>query len=74
MVIVELLLEVVLIRVCNTLKLRDLHVVCPLGVHPIRLSLDLSKLVFIVSGLDVLITTTSADIGSSTLVFLLYQR
>ncbi len=72
MVIVELLLEVVLIRVCDVLKPKDLRIVCPLEVYPIRLSLDLSKLVFVVSGLDVLITTTSANIGSSTLVFLPY--
>ena len=48
--------------------------VCPLRVYLARLSLDLSKPVFIVSSLDVLITTTSANIGLSTLVLLLCQR
>ncbi len=73
-VIVELLLKVVLIYIRDILKLRDLRMVCPLRVHPTRLSLDLSKLVFVVSSLDVLVTTTSANIGPSTLVFLLYRR
>ncbi len=71
-VIVELFLKVVLAYVYNALKLRDLRVVRPLKVHPTRLSLDLSKPIFIVSSLDILITTTSANIGPSTLVFLLY--
>ena len=70
-IIVELLLKVVFIYVCDTLKLRDLYVVCPLRVHLARFSLDLSKPVFVVSSLDVLITTTSADVCPSVLVFLL---
>ncbi len=74
MIIVELLLKVVLIYVYDTLKLRDLRVVYPLRVHPTYLSFDLSKLVFVVLDLDVLIATTSANIGPSTLVLLLYQR
>ena len=55
----------------DVLKLRDLRVVYPLKVHLTRLSFNLSKLVFVVSSLDVLIATTSANIGSSILVFLL---
>ena len=74
MVIVELLFKVILIYVCDALKLKDLYVVCPLRVYSTCFSLDLSKLIFIVSSLDILITTTSADIGLSTLVLLLYQR
>ncbi len=45
----------------------------PFRVHLICLSFDLSKLVFIVLGLNVLVTTTSANIGPSTLVLLLCQ-
>ncbi len=71
MVVVKLLLEVVLVYVRDVLKLRDLRVVCPLRVHPACLSFDLSKLVLVVSSLDVLVTTTSANIGLSTLVLLL---
>ncbi len=59
---------------CDTLKLKDLYVVCPLRVYLTYLSLDLSKLILVVSSLDVLITTTSANISLSTLVLLLYQR
>ncbi len=72
MIIVELLLKVVLVYMRNTLKLKDLYVVCPLKVHPTRFFLDLSKPIFIVSSLDVLITITSANICPSVLVFLLY--
>ncbi len=72
MVIVKLLLKIVLIYVYDTLKPKDLRVVRPLRVHPTRFSLDLSKLILVVSSLDVLVTTTSANIGLSTLVFLLY--
>ncbi len=70
-VVVELLLEVVLIYVRDALKPRDLRVVCSLRVYPTRFSLDLSKPVFVVSGLDVLITATNADVYPSVLVFLL---
>ena len=73
-VIVKLLLEVVLAYVRDTLKPRDLRVVRPLKVHPTRLSLDLSKPVFVVSSLDVLVTTTSADMGPGVLVLLLCRR
>ncbi len=59
---------------CNALEPKDLYIVRPLKVYPTRLSLDLSKLILIVSSLNVLVTTTSADIGPSTLVLLLYQR
>ncbi len=72
MVIVELLFKVVLARICDALKLKDLHIVCPLRVYLARLSFDLSKLVFVVLGLDVFITTTSANIGSNALILLLY--
>ncbi len=72
MVVVELFLEVVFVYMCDTLKLKDLYVVCPLRVYLACLSFDLSKPIFVVSSLDVFITTTSADIGLSTLVFLLY--
>ena len=73
-VVVELFLEVVLTYVCDTLKPRDLRVVRPLRVHPTRLSFDLSKLVLVVSSLDVLVTITSANMGPSTPVLLLYRR
>ncbi len=73
-VVVELFLEVVLVCVRDVLKPRDLRVVCPLRVHPTRLSLDLSKLVLVVSSLDVLVTATSADIGPGTPVLLLCRR
>ena len=72
MVVVELLLKIVLIYIRDILKLKDLYIVCPFRVHLIRLSFNLSKLVFIVSSLDVLVTTTSANVCSSVLVFLLY--
>ena len=55
----------------DALKAKDLYVVCPLRVYPTRLSLDLSKLVLVVSSLDVLVTATSANIGPSALVLLL---
>ncbi len=70
MVIVELLLEVVLVCVCDVLELRDLCIVRPFGVYPACFSLDLSKLVLVVSSHDVLVSETSADIGPSTLVVL----
>ncbi len=73
-VVVELFLEVVLAYVRDALKPRDLRVVRPLRVHPTCLSLDLSKLVLVVSSLDVLVTTISADIGPGTLVLLLCRR
>ncbi len=73
-VVVELFLKVILIYIYDALKPRDLRVVCPFRVHPTRLSLDPSKLILVVSSLDVLVTTTSADIGSSTPVFLLCRR
>ncbi len=73
-VVVELLLKVVLACVRDALKPRDLRVVRPLRVHPARLFLDLSKLVLVVSSLNVLVTATSADIGPSTLVLLLYRK
>ena len=72
MVIVELLLKVVLVYVCDILKLKDLRIVCSLRVHLVYLFLNLSKLIFIVSSLDILITATSANIGSSALVLLLH--
>ncbi len=74
MVIVELFLEVVLVYMYNALKLKDLRVVCPFKVYLARLSLNLSKLVFVVLDLDVFVTTTSANIGPSMLVLLLCQR
>ena len=58
----------------DALKLKDLRVVRPLRVHPTHFSLNLLKPIFVVLSLNVLITTTSANIGPSTLVFLLYQR
>ena len=64
----------VFIYVYDVLKLRDLCVVCPLKVYLACLSFNLSKLVFIVSSLNVLVTITSADIGSSALVLLLYRK
>ncbi len=73
-VVVKLLLEVVLIYMRDALKPRDLRVVCPLRVHLAYLSLDLSKLILIVSSLDVLVTTTSANMGPSALVLLLCRR
>ena len=72
MIVVELLLKVVLIYMRNALKLRDLRIVCPLRVHLARFSLNLSKPILVVSSLNVLITTTSANIYPSVLVFLLY--
>ena len=72
MIIVEFLLKIVLIYVYNALKLKDLRVVCPLKVYLTRFSLNLSKPVFVVLSLDVLVTTTSANVCSSVLVFLLY--
>ncbi len=56
----------------NVLKLRDLRVVRSLKVHLARLSLNLSKLILVVSSLNVLVIATSADIGPSALVLLLY--
>ncbi len=73
-VIVELFLEVVLVYVRDALKPKDLRVVRPLRVHLACLSFDLPKLALVVLSLDVLITTTSANIGPSTLVLLLYRR
>ncbi len=73
MIIVELLFEVVFICIYDVLKLRDLCVVCPLRVYLARFSLDLSKPVFVVSSLNVFVTTTSADVCLSVLVFLLCQ-
>ncbi len=74
MVVVKLLFKVVLVYMRDALKLKDLCVVCPLRVHLARLSLDLSKLILIVLSLDVLVTTTNANIGPSALVLLLYRR
>ncbi len=71
MIIVELLLKVVFIYVRDALKPKDLYVVCSLRVHLMRFPLDLSKPVFVVSSLNVLITTTSANVCPSVLVFLL---
>ena len=56
----------------DALKLKNLHVVCPFKVHLIRFSLNLSKPIFIILSLNIFITTTSANISSSTLVFLLH--
>ncbi len=70
MIIVELLLEVVLAYVRNALELRDLRIVRPLRVHLAHFSLDLPKLILVVSSLNVLVTTTSANVCPNILVFL----
>ena len=71
MIVVELLLKVVLIYVCNVLKLKNLRIVYTFRVHPAYLSLDLLKPIFIVSSHNVFVPKTNADIGLSTLVVLL---